>query len=106
MLSVKNRQRAEFICSRIAVRGEVSLEDMIWIQKMAGANTGVREWLRKAQRLAFRAVEDKTNPMDQFCDDMGIGDPDPSNHVTGFSGADDIVDWFKQDRPDDWRQRD
>ena len=37
---------------------------------------------------------------------MGLGDPDPSNHRTGFAGADEIVDWFKQDKPDDWRQRD
>ena len=24
----------------------------------------------------------------------------------GFSGADDIADWFKNDKSDDWRQRD
>ena len=29
-----------------------------------------------------------------------------SNHRDGFDGADEIVDWFKQDKPDDWRQRD
>ena len=32
---------------------------------------------------------------------MGIGDPDPSNYKTGFDEADEIVDWFKQDKPDD-----
>ena len=37
---------------------------------------------------------------------MGLGDPDPSNHRAGFSNADDIKDWFQQDKPDDWRQRD
>ena len=40
--------------------------------------------------------------MDDFMNKMGLGDPDPSNHRTGFSGADEIVDWFKQDKPDDW----
>ena len=30
----------------------------------------------------------------------------PKNYKKGFSGADDIADWFKNDRPDDWRQRD
>ena len=39
-------------------------------------------------------------------DKMGLGDPDPSNYKTGFDGADEIVDWFKQEKPDDWRQRD
>ena len=33
---------------------------------------------------------------------MGLGDPDPSNHRTGFEGADEIVDWFQRDKPDDW----
>ena len=43
--------------------------------------------------------------MDDFMNKMGLGDPDPSNYKTGFDGADEIVDWFKQDKPDDWRQR-
>ena len=37
---------------------------------------------------------------------MDIGDPDPSKHSNGFSDADEIVEWFKQDKSDDWRQRD
>jgi hypothetical protein len=44
--------------------------------------------------------------MDDFMNKMGLGDPDPSNHRTGFGSADEIVDWFNQDKPDDWRQRD
>ena len=36
---------------------------------------------------------------------MGLGDPDPSNYRTGFDSADEIVDWFQRDKPDDWRQR-
>ena len=35
---------------------------------------------------------------------MDLGDPDPSNHRTKFSGADDIVEWFSQEKTDDWRQ--
>ena len=38
--------------------------------------------------------------------DRNIGDPDASKHKRGFTDAEDIVDWFKIDRPDDWRQRD
>ena len=36
---------------------------------------------------------------------MGLGDFDPSNYKSGFDSADEIVDRFKQDKPDDWRQR-
>ena len=41
--------------------------------------------------------------MDDFMNRMGLGDPDPSNYKTGFDGADEIVDWFQRDKPDDWR---
>ena len=27
---------------------------------------------------------------------MGLGDPDPSNYKSRFSGADEIVDWFNK----------
>ena len=35
---------------------------------------------------------------------LDIGDP--KSNKKGFSGADDIAEWFKNDRSDDWRQRD
>jgi hypothetical protein len=44
--------------------------------------------------------------LDDFMNIMDLGDPDPSNHKTGFDGPDDIADWFTQEKPDDWRQRD
>ena len=45
-------------------------------------------------------------PNDSFLNNLNIGDPDASKHKRGFTDAEDIVDWFKIDRPDDWRQRD
>ena len=103
MLSTEYRKRLEFICARIARNQEVQLSDMIFAEKLAKANTTAREWLRKARR-ASNGIEDGS--LDDFMNRMGIGDPDPSNYRTGFDSADDIADWFKQDRSDDWRQRD
>jgi len=60
--------------------------------------------LNKARRHVAHDIEEGS--MDDFMNRMGLGDPDPSNYKTGFNGADDIHDWFKQDRSDDWRQRD
>ena len=37
---------------------------------------------------------------------LDLGDPDPANHRTTFSGPDDIAQWFSQEKTDDWRQRD
>jgi hypothetical protein len=103
MLSTAYRLRLGGICKKIANNEAVDLPDMIWAEKLSKANTTAREWLRKARRQS-KGIEEGS--VDDFMNKMGLGDPDPSNYRTGFSGADEIVDWFKQDKPDDWRQRD
>tara|TARA_R100001509_G_C4710623_1_gene163199 strand:- start:34 stop:321 length:288 start_codon:yes stop_codon:yes gene_type:complete len=94
----------EFICKCIANEEEVKLDDMIWANKLAKANTTANEMLKKARRQSSQKIQEGT--MDDFLNRMGLGDPDPSNHKTGFANTDEIVDWFRQDKPDDWRQRD
>tara|TARA_R100001129_G_scaffold47592_1_gene32512 strand:+ start:599 stop:889 length:291 start_codon:yes stop_codon:yes gene_type:complete len=95
----------EFICKRIAEQQEVKLEDMIWANKLAKANGSAAEMIRKARRIANNPdmVE---NSMDDFLNQMDIGDPDPTTHTKGFETPEEIAQWFKQDKPDDWRQRD
>ena len=104
MLSTKYRLRLEFICKCIASGEQVKLDDMVWAQKLAKANTSANEMLKKARRQAAQNIEEGST--DDFLNRMGLGDPDPSNHKTGFTNTDEIVDWFRQDKPDDWRQRD
>ena len=99
MLSTQYRLRLEGICKSIAAGQEVSIEDMIWAQKLAKANTSARGMLNQARRMS-------TNPNDSFLNNLNIGDPDSSNHKRGFDSPDDIMDWFRPDRSDDWRQRD
>ena len=97
MLSTAYRLRLEGICKSIAAKTEVSIDDMIWAQKLAKANTSARGMLSQARRLAT----DEDGSCLKFLD---LGDP--KSDKKGFNGADDIVDWFRQDRSDDWRQRD
>ncbi len=99
MLSTAYRLRLEGICKSIAAGTEVSIDDMIWAQKLAKANTSARGMIQQARRL-------RRNPNDSFLNNLNIGDPDSSNHRRGFGSPDEIVDWFRPDRPDDWRQRD
>jgi len=100
MLSTKYRLRLEAICKDIASGAEVTMSDMIWAQKLAKANTSARGMLSSARRL-------KTDDDSTFLKYLDIGDSDPRKHKKGFGGADDIADWFKNDRrSDDWRQRD
>ena len=44
--------------------------------------------------------------LDDFMNALDLGDPDTSNHRTRFDSADDIIDFFTGDKPEDWRQRD
>ena len=92
MLSTAYRLRLEGICKSIAAGTEVSLDDMIWAEKLSKRNTSAR-----------RLVTDDDSTFLKYLD---IGDSDPRKHKKGFSGADDIANWFKNKRSDDWRQRD
>tara|TARA_B100000214_G_scaffold129788_1_gene92271 strand:+ start:1967 stop:2266 length:300 start_codon:yes stop_codon:yes gene_type:complete len=99
MLSTQYRLRLEAICKDIASGTEVGLEDMIWADKLAKANTSARGMLSKARRLSV-------DPTDSFLNELNIGDPDSTHHKRGFGSPDEIVEWFHQEKSDDWRQRD
>ena len=100
MLSTQYRLRLEGICKSIAAGTDVSLEDMIWAEKLAKANTSARGMIKQARRM-------KTNPNDSFLNNLNIGDSDSSGkQVRGFDNVDDMYNWFRPDRSDDWRQRD
>ena len=78
---------------------------MIWAEKLAKSNASAASILRQARRKANNPNM-KEGSLDDFMNKMDLGDPDPSNHRTGFQSADDIIDFFGRDKPEDWRQRD
>ena len=104
MLSTQYRLRLEAICKKIATNQEVDLTDMIWAGKLSKANTTARNWLQQARRQSAQNIKEGTT--EDFLNRMGLGDPDPSRYRDRFDGAEDMMDWFRPDRPDDWRQRD
>ena len=99
MLSTQYRLRLEGICKDIASGRDVSLEDMIWANKLSKANTAARGMVNTARKM-------NQNPEDSFLNSLNLGDPDSNNHRRGFGDPQDVVEWFHQDRSDDWRQRD
>ena len=99
MLSTQYRLRLTAICKDIGSGVEVSLDDMIWAEKLAKANTAARGMLNTARRIS-------TDPTDSFLNELNIGDPDSTHNKRGFQSPEDVVEWFHQERSDDWRQRD
>jgi hypothetical protein len=105
MLSTQYRLRLEAICEKIALHEEVSLEDMIWTEKLAKSNRSAATILRQARRRAANPNMQEGD-MDDFMNALDLGDPDPSNHRTGFNSPEDIIDFFSRDNESDWRNRD
>jgi len=105
MLSTQYRIRLEAICERIAKGETVELSEMIWAEKLAKVNRSAATILRQARRRAANP-DMQEGSLDDFMNALDLGDPDPSNHRSRFNGADDIIDFFSQDKPEDWRTRD
>ena len=106
MLSTQYRLRLESICQKIAQHEEVSLEDMIWAEKLANANRTAGTMLRQARRTAENPNM-REGDMDDFLNQLDIGGiGHESKGISGFGNVDDIVEWFTQDKPEDWRQHD
>lgn len=78
---------------------------MVWANKLAKSNRSAYEMMNQARR-ALRRSDVPDDALGNFLDKMGLGDPDPTNHKKKFDGAEDIADWFRNDKTDDWLQRD
>jgi hypothetical protein len=62
--------------------------------------------LRQARRKA-QNPDMQEGDMDDFLNQLDLGSPDPTDHKSGFTSADEIVDFFKRDEDGDvWRRRD
>lgn len=105
MLSHNYRMKLEKICNRIETHQEVSLEEMVWCEKLARSNRSAATILRKSRRKAANP-EMTEDSLDGFLNALDLGHPDPSTHKSNFGGVDDILDFFIEDKPEDWRQRD
>jgi hypothetical protein len=92
MLSTETRLRVEFICERISLGAPVEFNDMFWIQKWADRNPTVSKMLRQARRAAVQGEE--ATDMDQFCQALDIGEPDPSEHLSGPQDPVTLAEWF------------
>lgn len=105
MLSTQYRLRLEAICEKIVLHEEVSLEDMIWAEKLAKANRSAGTMLRQARR---RAENPDMDEMDDFLNQMDIGGLGHERFGRrGFDNPDELLDWFKRDEDEtDWRTRD
>lgn len=93
MLSTKTRLRLEDIAARIAGGLDVSFEEMTWAQKWADHHTSAARILNQARRKAIQG-EPIPGSLDEFLNDLDLGDPDPQNHLIGPQDPIDLARWF------------
>jgi hypothetical protein len=106
MLSTQYRLRLEAICERIVKGESVDLSEMIWAEKLAQVNRSAGTMLRQARRRAANP-EMEEGGLDDFLNQLDIGGVGHEGKgIRGFDTVDDIIDFFTEDKPDDWRQRD
>ena len=106
MLSTQYRLRLESICERIVNQEEVALEEMIWAEKLAKANRSAATILRQARRKAENP-DMQEGDLDDFLNQLDFGGLGHDRFgKRGFDSIDDMVDWWTEDKPEDWRQRD
>jgi hypothetical protein len=107
MLSTQYRLKLEEICGRIARHEAVTLEEMIWAEKLAKANRTAGTILRNARRRAENP-DMQEGDLDDFLNQLDIGGLGHERFgKTGFDSVDELADWFRRDDEDDeWRRRD
>jgi hypothetical protein len=106
MLSTKYRLRLQAICARIAAQQPVELQDRIWANKLGEVNRTAASMLRQAQRRA-QNPEMHEGSLDDFLNQLDIGGlGDEAKGIRRFNSPEEIADFFHQDKPEDWRQRD
>jgi len=103
MLSTDTRLRLEDIAARIGGGLNVTFEEMTWAQKWADHNKSAARIINQARREAIQGKPEKGS-LDEFLNDLDLGDPDPTNHLVGpqdptdlarlFTGSDN---WFLKD---------
>ena len=109
MLSHSYRIKLETICEKIAKGEEVSLDDMIWANKLADHNAHAAKIMRQARRK-LENPQMKEGDLDDFLNQLDIGGLGNERYgIKGFDTVDEIVDFFRRDddeNSEDRRRRD
>lgn len=106
MLSTQYRLKLEVICDKIVKGESVDLSDMIWAEKLAKSNRSAATILRQARRRAENPTMQEGD-LDDFMNQLDLGGLGHERFgLRRFETPDDIIDFFTEDKPEDWRQRD
>ena len=99
-LTNKTRLKIKDIVKRISVDEEVSLEERIYVEKLAKHNSTIWTWLKKANSLR-RYGKQNADGINGLIQSLGLDGLEAENHFDPKN--DDIADWFSGSP--DWVRR-
>ena len=99
-LTNQTRQKIKGIVSRISKDEKVSLEERIYIEKLARHNSTIWTWLKKANSLR-RYGKQNSDGINGLIQSLGLDGLEVENHFDPKN--DDIADWFSGSP--DWVRR-
>ena len=99
-LTNQTRQKIKGIISRISNDEKVSLEERIYVEKLAKHNSTIWTWLKKANSLR-RYGKQNSHGINGLIQSLGLDGLEVENHFDPKN--DDIADWFRGSP--DWVRR-
>ena len=99
-LTNQTRQKIKGIISRISNDEKVSLEERIYVEKLAKHNSTIWTWLKKANSLR-RDGKQNSDGINGLIQSLGLDGLEVENHFDPKN--DDIADWFSGSP--DWVRR-
>ena len=99
-LTNQTRQKIKGIISRISKDEKVSLEERIYVEKLAKHNSTIWTWLKKANSLR-RYGKQNSDGINGLIQSLGLDGLEVENHFDPKN--DDIADWFRGSP--DWVRR-
>ena len=99
-LTNQTRLKIKDIVKRISIDQEVSLEERIYVEKVAKHNSTIWSWLKKANSLR-RYGKQHSDGINGLIQSLGLDGLETENHFD--PKKDDIADWFSGSP--DWVRR-
>ena len=90
-LTNQTRQKIKGIISRISNDEKISLEERIYVEKLAKHNSTIWTWLKKANSLR-RYGKQNSDGINGLIQSLGLDGLEVENHFDPKN--DDIADWF------------
>ncbi len=92
MLSRKRTEYIKDILARIARNDNVTLEERVYIKKIADQDQKISSWLTRSRRLQQEKAVSTNHPIDELINELDLGSNEPNDDK--ISNPEELGRWF------------